>query len=137
VQELGIPTHCHPDSIVQEAEQPSPLTLFPSSHCSVAALIRRSPQTGAWEEEEDREEEELEGGETEETVDDEEETGETEEITDDEEGAEEELTMEETELEEETEESTSVWQVAEQPSPLTVFPSSHASAPSFFPFPQT
>ena len=37
VQTLGSPVQFHPASTVQVAEQPSPSSVFPSSHCSVPA----------------------------------------------------------------------------------------------------
>ena len=45
VQTLGAPTHDHPGSIPQVAEQPSPFAVLPSSHCLPSSTLP-SPQMG-------------------------------------------------------------------------------------------
>ena len=45
LQTLGMPVQLAPGSIWQVGEQPSSLTMFPSSHCSIP-MIMPSPQAG-------------------------------------------------------------------------------------------
>src|SRR5690606_12611988 len=46
VQRVGVPVQVQPGSRTQVLEQPSPLAMLPSSHCSRPGMMIPSPHTG-------------------------------------------------------------------------------------------